>query len=117
MNLKYAKVGDYFIPNIRFPKQIDEANIGKYGRLRLKYLKENKKAEFIILRMENKLNEHLLEVQNECEKRVKELIIQMANEEKINEKLKENDQLKWAGIMNNFKNIAEEIAINEIIYV
>ena len=41
----------------------------------------------------------------------------MAEKEKVNEELKANNQLEWVARMNNIKNRAEEIVINEIIYM
>ena len=35
----------------------------------------------------------------------------------ITEKLKATDQMKWVGLMNNVKSVAEEIVAKEIIYV
>jgi len=67
--------------------------------------------------MENKLKEHLISINNEAEKRIKNLINDMCTREKVNENLKEKDQMKWVGMINNFKNIAEEIILKELIYV
>ena len=41
----------------------------------------------------------------------------MAKKEKITEELKANNQLEWVQKMNNIKNRAEEIVLNQIIYV
>jgi len=117
MNITYTKEGDYYLPNLKFPEQINNTEIGKYGRLRLKYLKENKKEIYTILRVNNRLKEHLICINNEAEKRVKIIINEMCKIEKVDEKLKENNQIEWVKLLNNFKNIAEEIVIRELIYV
>ena len=83
MEITYTKIGDYYLPNIIAPQSKVGGNIGKYGQLRLNYLKQNNKAEYIILQTENKLYEHLLEVKNECKDRVKRLVNEMANKEKV----------------------------------
>ena len=67
--------------------------------------------------MENKLKEHLISINNEAEKRIKNVINDMCIREKVNENLKEKDQMKWVGMINNFKSIAEEIILKELIYV
>ena len=85
--------------------------------MRLKFLKENKKAEYIILFMNNKLQEHLLEVDIVANNRFELLMKQLAERENITEELKASDQLKWVGLMNNIKHSAEEIILNELIYV
>lgn len=35
----------------------------------------------------------------------------------ITEELKENDQMKWVGLMNNVRSVAEEIVLKELVYV
>ena len=62
MNIEYTKVGDYYLPNLVAPENMKNFKLGKYGKLRLRYLKEHKNAEYIILLMDNKLQKHLLEV-------------------------------------------------------
>lgn len=116
MDITYTKVGDYFAPNLVFSESIKDFQIGKYGRLRLKYLKENKKAEYIILNMNGELKKHLMKVDKLVKERVEFLIKQQAKRQNVDQKLKENDQLKWVGMMNNIKNSAEEIVMNELIF-
>ena len=116
MDITYTKVEDYFVPNLVLLESVKDFRIGKYGRMRLKYLKENKKAEYIILNMNGELKKHLMEVDKLAKERVEFLIKQQSERQNVNEKLKENDQLKWVGMMNNIKNSAEEIVINELIF-
>lgn len=91
--------------------------IGKYGKLRLKYLKEHKKAEYTILLMDNKLQKHLMEIDKIANERFDLLMKQFSQKENITEELKAKDQLKWVGLMNNIKHSAEEIILKELIYV
>lgn len=116
MDITYTKIGDYFVPNLILSESVKDFQIGKYGRLRLKYLKENKKAEYIILSMNRELKKHLMEVDKLAKERVEFLIKQQAERQNVDEKLKEKDQFKWVGMMNNIKNSAEEIVINELIF-
>ena len=60
---------------------------------------------------------YLIGIDERCNHIVKITVRDMAKENNIDEKLKRTDQLKWVGLMNNFKNAAEEIVFNEIIYV
>ena len=115
--IEYTKVGDFYLPNIALPKPRRIGNIGKYGRLRLQYLEEHHKVECMLMRINNELTSHLLDVEDECRTRVESLVEQMAKTEKITEELKANNQLEWVQKMNNIKNRAEEIAYNEIIYI
>ena len=114
--IEYTKVGDFYLPNISLPKPRRTGNIGKYGRLRLQYLEEHHKAECMLMRINNELTSHLLDIEDECRARVESLVEQMAKKENVTEELKANNQLEWVQKINNIRNRAEEIAYNEIIY-
>ena len=116
MELEYTKVGDYYIPNLIAPNMKD-FKIGKYGRMRLRYLKENKKAEYTILLIENKLQEHLMDVDKTANERFELLMKQFAKKENITEELKATNQMEWVSKMNAIKNAVEEIIFTELIYV
>ena len=108
--------GDYFIPDLCLPKQ-PNGHIGKYGRLRLNYLKEHKRGLYTELLINGTLKQHLIEIDEITTSKVNELIKQLAEAEHIDENLKEHHQMEWVQAMNSFKNRAEEIVLNEIIYV
>ncbi len=114
--IEYKLVGDYYLPNIVLPKPRRTGNIGKYGRLRLKYLEEHHRPEVMLMRVNNELTSHLLDIEDECKSRVGQLVKQMAEKENITEELKANNQMEWVGKMNCIKQCAEEIVCNEIIY-
>ena len=116
MEISYKKVGDYYIPEMVFPNAKLDKNIGKYGRLGLKYLKHNHMDIYTILLMDDKLNEHLLEIEKEAKEQVKILVENMCKKENVTEKLKENNQMEWVKLMNNFKIIAEEIVEKKLIF-
>ena len=115
--IEYNLVGDYYIPNLVLPKPRRTGNIGKYGRLRLNYLKEHHRAEYMLMCVDNELKSHLLDVEDECKAKVEMLIKQMAEKENVTEELKASNQMEWVQSMNNIENRAEEIVLNEIIYV
>lgn len=117
MKIEYTKVGDYYLPNLVVPENMKNFKIGKYGKLRLRYLKEHKKAEYTILLMDNELQKHLMKIDKIATERFELLMKQFAEKEKITEELKGKDQLKWVGLMNNIKHSAEEIILKELIYV
>ena len=114
--IEYNLVNDYYIPNIVLPKPGRTGNVGKYGRMRARYLKEHKKAEYSLMLIENELTSHLLDIDDICRERFDMLVKQIAEKENVNEELKARNQMEWVQIMNNIKNRAEEIVINEIIY-
>ena len=55
--IEYTKVGDYYLPNLVLEKE--KIVLNKYGRLRLKFLKENRKAEYMIMFTKGTLNKYL----------------------------------------------------------
>ncbi len=114
--ITYRKEGDYFIPNLYLPIQ-PKKQIGKYGRLRLNYLKNFNKGLYTELLIAGTLKQHLLDIDKYANERVHLLIKQFAKSENIDEYLKEHHQMEWVQAMNNIKNRAEEIVLNEIIYV
>ena len=117
MNIEYTKVGDYLLPNLVI-KNKNYEQINKYGYLRLDYIKKHKKGLYQSLLMKNELTNHLLSVSKECEKGFNILMNNyIKNDEKLSEKNKENNQIEWVQLMNNYKNMAEEIILKEIIYI
>ena len=119
VEITYHQEGDYFIPDLYLAKDEYEKdyNIGKYGHLRLEYLKNHKKAEYTIMFMEKSLRKHIVETDKQAKEKFEILMKQMIEKNPIDEDLKNTDPLKWAGLMNNYKNIVEEIIYNELIYV
>ena len=114
--IEYIRNSDYYLPNLVLADQ-KKIQLNKYGHLRLEYLKKYKKAEYTILFMNNKLIDHLKEVQETASKRVEEIIQSLKEKSNLTEEMKNTDQLYWVGMMNNFKNQAEEIVLKELIYV
>lgn len=116
-NLIFEKRQGKNKPNLIAPENIKNFRIGRYGKLRLRYLKEQKKAEYTILLMDNKLQKHLMEIDKTAHERFELLMKQFAEKENITEELKAKDQLKWVGLMNNIKHSTEEIILKELIYI
>jgi hypothetical protein len=114
--IEYTLVGDYYMPNLAIPKQ-EKITLNKYGRIRLNYLKEHKKAEYSIMLVDGTLNKHLKEIQEIAQTRVEQIIEQLKSKSDLTEDMKNSDMLYWVGMMNNFKNEAEEIVYKELIYV
>lgn len=114
--ITYHEEGDYLIPDLYLPKQ-PEGHIGKYGRLRLNYLKNFDRGLYTELLIDGTLKQYLLDIDNDASNKVNLLIKSFAEDENVNELLKEHHQMEWVQAMNNFKNMAEEIVLNEIIYV
>ena len=115
--LYYTKIGDYYYPNI-VAENTEKVTLGKYGRARLRYLKDYKKGLYIELLMTGKLTEHLKEIDLNSEKKVHSIIQDMAKKDGIPVYFDDTkiEQLEWVKCMNNYKNIAEEIVNNELIF-
>lgn len=115
--INYRQEGDYLIPDLAVDEDVsDNYKIGKYGYLRLDWLQQNKKGLYTELMLEGKLPEHLIEIDKQANARVKQIVEKMAKLENVDESLKQNNQLEWVRMMNNFKNQAEELVFNELIY-
>ena len=85
--LAYTRCGDYYIPDLKLSEQ-PEAPIGKYGRMRQRYLKEH---------------------------RPDAMLPRMMEAAGVTEELKARDPMRWVGLMNTLKAQVEEMILNEII--
>lgn len=115
--IEYIRKGDYYYPNLVDSASVKANELGKYGKLRLKFLLEHKKTEYTCLWLDNKLRSHLLEIDKTANEKFNLLMKQFAEQENITEELKANNQMEWVCKMNNIKNRVEEIIFNELIYV
>ena len=117
MELKYTRTGDYELPNLTL-KDNKKGTINKYGMLRLNYLKHSKKALYTTLLMKDKLTSHLVSVSKDAENLLNNLIESYKKrDERLSEKNKEINHIEWSKLMNNYKNIAEKIILNEFIFI
>ena len=110
----YRQVGDYFIPNIELPERNYE--IGKYGRMRHRYLKAHRKIQYTTMILDGTLYDHLEEIDRICNERMETMVATMKKQQGITEELKARNQLAWVGAMNNIRNAAEEIILRELVY-
>jgi hypothetical protein len=114
--LTYRTEGDYQIPNLSLPEERPVA-LGKYALLRKKYLKQNRRILYLNLLTGGTLNEHLMETEQTALSRRELLTQQMAAAQGVTEELKARDQMKWVGLMNSIRQSAEELILNDLIYV
>ena len=116
MNISYTKVGDYLLPDLILEDK-ERFSIGKYGLLRLNYIKKYQLGLYFDLLVNDKLNEYLHNIDTTVMEKVQKLIKELTEKENITGELKDSNQMLWIGKMNNIKNIAEEIILKEYIYV
>lgn len=115
MEITYSKYGDYYLPDLVLSKE-EPATYGRFGRMRLKYLKEHRRATYINLKTSGDLTPHLNEIDREANEMLQLLIEQVAQAQGIAEHMKAADQLAWVGAMNNTRNAAGEIVAGKTIY-
>ena len=102
---------------LRVLPEMPEYEIGRYGMLRKKYLMEYRKCYYYHLLTSCRLHEYLHEIDVACLDFVEEFVRKMAEQEGVNEQMKVEDMMKWVGLMNNFRNVAHEAVLAEVIYV
>lgn len=106
---------DMYYPDLYLPEET-EYLIGKYGMLRKTYLQENRKGLYLELVLVGKLNEHLHQIDKECNQMMDRLAEQMKERQGVTEELKMQDQMAWVRRMNNIRVCTEEIILKEIVY-
>ena len=111
----YTSVGDVLLPNIVIG-ETEKKPVGKYGRMRKRYLKEQHPVLYSELLLSGKLYSHLLEIDEACDGRMELLICQLAKQEGVTEALKAADQMEWVRRMNSIRNRAEEVVLSELVY-
>lgn len=115
-SIKFVQKGDYLVPDMEEPENPTEP-LGKYGLMRLRYLKEHKPITYSHLLLREELTPHLYEVDEAANNRLHQLMTALAKEAGATEQLKAEDMMRWVGLMNACKAQAEEIIFAELIYV
>ena len=113
--LWYKLQGNYYILCL----VLDEAGtspIGMWGRKHQQYLKEHHPMLYSDLVLSGKLYSYLADIDTQARNKLHLLVTRLAEKEGINEQLKSQDQMAWVGAMNNIRNRAEEIILQELIY-
>ena len=114
MEIQYIRVGDYFIPDLMLPEE--SRPIGKWGRMHREYLKEHKPIQYNCLLLSGELRTYLADLNEQAQDRLERMIDQMKMAEGVTEELKAADPMAWVGAMNNIRNRAEEIILQDLIY-
>ena len=114
--ITYTERDGLLYPDIELPEQYGE-DIGRFGRMRRRYLKEHRKAYYSILCMKLELNDHLREVDRQAVEQIELITAQLAKAEGVTEELKARDQLGWIKAMNSCRARAEEQVVREIVLI
>ena len=115
ISIDYIRTGDYLIPSLTLP-EAPAHPLGKYARMRERYLKEYHPAVYNVLLLSGKLLPHLQEIDAAARQRLDALMPQMIASAGATEELKAADPLRWVGLMNALKAQAEEMTLTELVY-
>ena len=115
MNITYMKKGDFFHPDLVYSKN-DHPPLGKNGMLRKTYLKENFKAQYSLMLMNDTLWPHLLDIDKQAHDMMDTIVERMKQERGITEQLKADDWWRWVQEVGNIRNAAEEFVLREVVY-
>ena len=113
--ITYTQQGDYLLPDLKMPEQ-PKVEIGILGKRHLRYLKSHHPIIYTNLLTSCKLTAYLADIDEEANEMFDRLVKQLAEQEGVTEKLKAENQILWVRKMNNIRNRATEIVINELIY-
>ena len=113
--LDYVLVGDCYLPVLSLPEETRP--IGCWGMLRKEYLKEHKSGTYTYLLLTARLDSHLADVNEQAQERFELIEAQMRSAEGVTEDLKAQNPMEWVRRANNIRNRAQEIVLNELVYV
>ncbi len=113
VNLTYHREGDYLVPDLAAPEDIPT---GIWGTRRRKFLRQHRNGIYTRMLLSGKLNAHLAEIDWQATEMFERLTRQMAADQGVTEQLKAQDQMAWVDAMNNIRNAAEEVILDELIY-
>ncbi len=111
----YREENGVFLPNLALPEQ-PNVNIGKYGQMRLDFLKKHRRGAYTTLLTEGRLAERLANIDEEARSMLESLTTELAQKQGVDEHLKEINPLLWVQEMNNCLVSAEEVVLQEVIY-
>ncbi len=114
-SLTYHSIGDYQIPNLSLSDQKQQP-LGKYGRMRKKYLQEHRPVLWNTMILLETLYPHLREIDQAANRRLEQMMPELMKSAGVTEELKARDPMKWVGLMNSLKAQAEEIILTELVY-
>ena len=113
--LNYRTNGDYLIPDLALTEQAQKP-LGKYGRMRKKYLQEHRPVLWNQMILSETLYPHLREIDETASSRLEQMLPALAKAAGATEELKASDPMAWVGLMNSCKAQAEEVILSELVY-
>ena len=113
--ITYTEHDGLYYPDLALPEQTNYP-IGKYGNLRLDFMKKHRRGTFTTLLTEGRLNVHLHSIDEQVHEQMESYITQEAEQMGVTEELKASDPMRWVQMMNNIKASAEGIVLKEVVY-
>lgn len=115
MELTYTEKNGLLIPDLVLDDQ-PPGSLGKYGRMRKRFLEQKHDGAFSALVLSGTLTQHLLDIDQTARNQMAALTCQLAANQGVTEELKNRDQMEWVRCMNSIRNRAEEVVIREVVY-
>ena len=112
--IEYERRGEQYYPLLDLGEQTSY-QIGKYGKMHLEFIKQHRRGTYTTLYTENRLNDHLHNIDLQAREQLDLHITQMAKRMGVTEELKASDPMRWVQMMNNIKASAEEIVLKEVV--
>ena len=111
-NLSYTQTGDYLLPNLTLHQP--KTPLGKYGRMRLSFLRQQRPVLYHTMLLNGSLYPHLMEVEQTAESQMQQTMQGLLKQNPAPNK--EQNQIAWVQHMNSLKAQAEELVLTELIY-
>lgn len=112
----YRKQSDYLIPNLTFPKSEENA-ISIYGQRHFNFLQEHRRLTYINSLTRGDLIEYLFKIDKQARERFCWIVKRLKTTQGITEQMKADSPMEWVEKMNYIRQQAEEIILNELIYI
>ena len=113
--IEYERRGEQYYPLLDLGEQTSY-QIGKYGKLHLEFIKQHRRGTYTTLLTENRLNEHLHNIDLQAHEQINLITAQMAKQMGVTEELKASAPMHWVQMMNHIKASAEEDVLKEVVY-
>ena len=111
-NLSYTQTGDYLLPNLTLHQP--KTPLGKYGRMRLSFLRQQRPVLYNTMLLNGSLYPHLMEVEQTAESQMQQTMQGLLKQNPAPDK--EQNQMAWVQQMNSLRAQAEELVLMELIY-
>src|SRR5574344_746723 len=112
MALTYHEVDGLLYPDIQMPEEQNLTNLGKYGRMAVKFLKENEPARYKTLYRFGMLEEKMKEVDEEANSLLDQL---MENYLMKHKPQNPSSTMEMWKLREQAKMQAEEVVLNQIV--